>query len=198
MIIDIGLYVLQEGFATAAKLARGKSRAGKIALNVSAKHISHPQFLTHVQTLLEKTGCTPGLIELEITESAVLSHPRYIRRVLNNLRELGFSIALDDFGTGYSSLAYLKDLPIDKLKIDMSFIRDIDKQPKNQTIVSAMVTVAKGLGLSVLAEGVESREELEFVNAMGIDAVQGFLYEKSIPFLAAEKMAELGRVPKGQ
>ncbi len=196
MIIDIDLYVLHEGFVTAQKLAKETKHFQKLALNVSARHVAHPQFLNHLETLLAQTGCDAGLIELEITESAVLTHPEYIRRVLTKLRQLGFSIALDDFGTGYSSLAYLKDLPIDKLKIDMSFIRDIHKQPKNQTIVSAMVTVGKGLGLQILAEGVEKGAELEFVNAMGIDAVQGFLYEKGVPLYAARKMLETGSVPK--
>ncbi|MDD5053030.1 MAG: EAL domain-containing protein [Sulfuricurvum sp.] len=178
LIIDIGTFVLEEGFLTASRWYKEGILPNRIAINVSARQLIHPHFMTLLNHLLNKTHCNPEWIELEITESSILENPEKMIALLTKIKNKGFHISIDDFGTGYSSLSYLKNLPIDKLKIDISFIRNITYEPKNQTIVKAIIALAKGLGLSVLAEGVEMVEELTFLQQNAIDSIQGFYYHK--------------------
>lgn len=178
LILDIGKFVLIEGCKTALQWKKLGILDGLIAINVSARQLIHPDFTATLDKIIAQTQCPPSLIELEITESSILENPEKMIALLKTIKEKGFKLSIDDFGTGYSSLSYLKHLPIDKLKIDISFIRNITHEPKNQTIVKAIIALAKGLGMEVLAEGVESRDELEFLRENGIDLVQGFYYYK--------------------
>lgn len=127
-------------------------------------------------------------IELEITERSILLNPEKVSLILEELRAKGFHVSIDDFGTGYSSLSYLKNLPIDKLKIDISFIRDITNEPKNQTIVKTIIALARGLEMAVVAEGVESIDEMEFLRDNGVDAIQGYYYFKPASTDTTEKL----------
>lgn len=178
LIIDLGDFVLEEGFKTAVTWANKGIFNGRIAINISAKQLIHPNFLFRLEELLYKTGCSPEWIELEITESSILEYPEKIIALLSVIKSKGFKISIDDFGTGYSSLSYLKHLPIDKLKIDISFVRNITMEPKNQTIVKTIIALANGLGMEVLAEGVETAEELQFLRLSHIDSIQGYYYHK--------------------
>lgn len=178
LILDIGKWVLEESFLTAKKWNESYGFQGRIAVNVSARQLIHPDFLMVTRELIEKTKCNPSLIELEITESSILENPQRIIQLLKVLKEDGFHLSIDDFGTGYSSLSYLKNLPIDKLKIDISFVRNITMEPKNQTIVKTIIALANGLGMEVLAEGVETAEELQFLRLSHIDSIQGYYYHK--------------------
>lgn len=178
LILDIGKWVLEESFLTAKKWNESYGFQGRIAVNVSARQLIHPDFLMVTRELIEKTGCNPALIELEITESSILENPQRIIQLLKVLKEDGFHLSIDDFGTGYSSLSYLKNLPIDKLKIDISFVRNITMEPKNQTIVKTIIALANGLGMEVLAEGVETSDELQFLRQNHIDSIQGYYYHK--------------------
>jgi diguanylate cyclase (GGDEF)-like protein len=178
LIIELGSFVLEEGFKTAVKWMEEGIFSGRIAINVSAKQLIHQNFLLQLEELLYKTECNPAWIELEITESSILEYPEKMIALLGVIKSKGFKISIDDFGTGYSSLSYLKNLPIDKLKIDISFIRNITIEPKNQTIVKTIIALAKGLGMEVLAEGVESIDEMEFLLNNGIDSIQGYYYYK--------------------
>jgi len=178
LILDIGKWVLEESFLTAKKWNESYGFQGRIAVNVSARQLIHPDFLMVTRELIEKTKCNPALIELEITESSILENPQRIIQLLKVLKEDGFHLSIDDFGTGYSSLSYLKNLPIDKLKIDISFVRNITMEPKNQTIVKTIIALANGLGMEVLAEGVETAEELQFLRLSHIDSIQGYYYHK--------------------
>ena len=177
-ILDIGKFVLIEGCKTALQWQKLGILNGLIAINVSARQLAHPDFISTLDNIIHETQCPPSCIELEITESSILENPEKMILLLETIKEKGFKISIDDFGTGYSSLSYLKHLPIDKLKIDISFIRNITSEPKNQTIVKTIIALAKGLGMEVLAEGVESADELGFLRENGIDSVQGFYYYK--------------------
>lgn len=188
LILKIGEFVMKESFTTAKQWVESNLLKGRVAVNVSAHQLTHPDFIVTLERLLDETECDPLWIELEITESSILVNPEKIIPFLGELRHKGFHISIDDFGTGYSSMSYLKNLPIDKLKIDQSFVRDIIDEPKNQTIVKAIIALAKGLGLEVLAEGVENERELEFLRDNGIDSIQGYYYYKPISKEEAEKV----------
>lgn len=188
LIVELGTFVLEQGFLAARQWAESGILPGRLALNVSARQLTHPNFFNQLLVLLHKTSCLPEWIELEITESSILEYPDKMIVLLEKIKNKGFKISIDDFGTGYSSLSYLKNLPVDKLKIDISFIRNITHEPKNQPIVKTIVALAKGLGMSTVAEGVESSDELRFLCDHGIDAVQGFYYYRP---LNQEKLHDL-------
>lgn len=176
LILALGEFVLRKGFLMAAEWSERGILKGRMAINVSARQLNHIDFLKILDRIILETGCHPSLIELEITESSILGNPDKMIALLNVIKSKGFHISIDDFGTGYSSLSYLKNLPIDKIKIDISFVRNITDEPKNQTIVKTIIALAKGLNMSVLAEGVETAEELEFLRINGIDLIQGYYY----------------------
>lgn len=188
LIIELGEFVLEEGFKTAAKWVKDGLFSGRIAINVSAKQLVHQSFLFQIEELLHKTGCSPEWIELEITESSILEYPDRMIALLSILKNKGFRISIDDFGTGYSSLSYLKHLPVDKLKIDISFIRNITMEPKNQTIVKTIIALAKGLGMTTIAEGVETADELEYLRLSNVDSIQGYYYYKPMEQEAMESL----------
>jgi diguanylate cyclase (GGDEF)-like protein/PAS domain S-box-containing protein len=154
----------------------------KVAVNVSAFQFRHGQHLIKVVSQsLEKYSYPPELFSLEVTESILIDDINETLNILKRMRELGIVLAIDDFGTGYSSLSYLKQFPIDILKIDQSFIRDITIDGSDKAIVSAIIAMAKQLGIEVLAEGVEALEHQQFLQTQGCDYAQGFLYCKPIP-----------------
>lgn len=181
LIIEIGEFVLRESFQTAKYLADRQKLKGRIAVNVAAKQFAHIHFITTLKEILLRTQCNPQWIELELTERSIIANPEKVIHTLHELTEMGFHISIDDFGTGYSSLSYLKNLPVNKLKIDISFVRNIMHEPKNQTIVKTIIALAKGLNMEVLAEGVESSEEMQFLRDNGIDSIQGYYYYKPLP-----------------
>lgn len=188
LIIEIGNFVLQQACLTATTWYKKGILNGKIAVNISAKQLSHIAFLTILDTIIQETKCNPQWIELEITESSLVENPSQIILLLQQLKKRGFCISMDDFGTGYSSLSYIKELPIDKLKIDQSFIRNIKNDLKNQTIVKTTIALAKGLSVAVLAEGVETIEELEFLKTEQIDCIQGYYYTRPMPLAKVEAL----------
>ncbi len=152
-----------------------------ISVNVSAKQLQQDSFVSFIQDVLDRTGMPPACLEMEITESAIVRSMNTAVYALNQLRELGIKISLDDFGTGYSSLSYLKTLPVDKIKIDRSFITDIGKNPKTEAIITAIIVLAKTMNLDVIAEGVETDEQADFVMQKGCSDIQGFLYSAALP-----------------
>jgi EAL domain-containing protein (putative c-di-GMP-specific phosphodiesterase class I) len=155
-----------------------------MSVNLSGQQIMHSDIVETVKNVLIETGLDPLHLELEITESAIMEHPNKAIGTLERLRELGISLAIDDFGTGYSSLSYLKLFPINKLKIDRSFVRDIPEDSDDIAIVQAIIALGKSLNLKVIAEGVENEAQQEALKQYGCDEVQGFLYSK--PLLANE------------
>ena len=146
-----------------------------VAVNVSAMQLHNPQFTQLVHEILVQTGLKPGRLELEITETALIRDFNRALATLRQLKALGVRIAMDDFGTGYSSLSNLRAFPFDKIKIDGSFIKSVNANEQAATIVRAVLGIGRGLKLPVLAEGVETREELGFLGAELCDQVQGYL-----------------------
>ncbi|WP_148665342.1 EAL domain-containing protein [Sulfurifustis variabilis] len=164
----------------------------RVAVNVSGRQFSEPGFIDTVKRLLAETGLDPSALELEITESAIMKNAEVTIERLRALHAMGVRFAIDDFGTGYSSLAYLRRFPIHALKIDKTFTRDLTEDSSDAEIVKTIIGMARGLNLVVVAEGVETREQLVFLRAHACHAVQGYLYSRPVP---PERMAELLRQP---
>jgi EAL domain-containing protein (putative c-di-GMP-specific phosphodiesterase class I) len=152
----------------------------RIAVNLSARQFSDKTFLDTVMRVLQDTGLDPRLLELEITESQVMRQTEGMILLLNRLAEMGVHLAIDDFGTGYSSLSYLKRLPIQKLKIDQSFIRDITVDPNDTAIVVAIINMSHSLELDTIAEGVETAGQLALLRSKGCRIGQGFFFSAPV------------------
>jgi diguanylate cyclase (GGDEF)-like protein len=181
LIVAIGEWVL----ATACARNRAWRMQGmtdlSVAVNLSARQLADPMFLPRLTQIIHSSGLDPSGLELEITESVVMAHGGNAVAVLEKLKSIGVQIAIDDFGTGYSSLAYLKRFPIDTLKVDRSFIRDIPADSGDMKITRAIIAMAHGLRLKVVAEGVETAEQLAFLRAQHCDAVQGYFLYRPLP-----------------
>jgi EAL domain-containing protein (putative c-di-GMP-specific phosphodiesterase class I) len=160
----------------------------RLAVNVSARQFRDPRFVEAVERALLASGLEPGNLELELTESVLVEKRDHTIRVLTRLKELGVQIAVDDFGTGYSSLSYLSRLPIDCLKIDRSFVSRTQEHGQDAAITQAVISLAHSLGLRVIAEGVETAEQLEFLRRHRCDQAQGFLFSRAVK---ADAMARL-------
>ena len=174
LIVPIGEWVLR----TACLQFQAWRAAGlpdcRLSVNLSARQHEHPDITAVIDSVLGETGINPRQLELELTETALMHNLEMSRRVLDELRGRGILISVDDFGTGYCSLSYLRQFPLDRLKIDQSFVRNI-KSNVNTAIAAAIVELAHALGLRVVAEGVETIEQLNFLRGLHADEVQGFL-----------------------
>ena len=173
LILRIGEQALRDACAWAHKI--GVDKRMPVAVNISARQFNDPKLVEMVARTLEETGLPADMLELEITESTVMRQTDVTLAMLNKLKDLGVSLAIDDFGTGYSSLAYLKRFPVNKLKIDKSFITDVPKSRDHNAIVTAIISLAHALSLRVVAEGVETEAQLEFLQGAGCDLIQGYL-----------------------
>jgi EAL domain-containing protein (putative c-di-GMP-specific phosphodiesterase class I) len=152
----------------------------KRAVNISAHPLHHTNIDTTLTELLDETGYPPEHLELELTESILMNREEELVETLNTIRAKGITLAIDDFGTGYSSLAYLKSFPLDVLKIDRSFVADIEKDEDDRAITSTIIKIAHTLGMQVVAEGVETARQLEFLRLHQCDMYQGFLVSKAL------------------
>ena len=180
LIIPLGKWILKEACRQAKQWHDAAIFNGRIAINVSGIQLAEANFLKDIEEVLQQTKLDPSKLEIEITESVLMQEPERWIPILRNLQTLGVTIAIDDFGTGYSSLAYLRHLPLNKLKIDKSFIDDIPKQNDAGAIVKAIVALANSLGLTTLAEGVENTEQLRYLRQIGCDKMQGYLFAKPL------------------
>lgn len=190
LIVDIGKWVLREACRTASEWNADGGPLHKVAVNLSARQFQTGDLAATVAALLEETACRPEWIELEITESLLLDEDGKTLEVLTGLRAMGIAIAIDDFGTGYSALSYLARFPIDTLKIDRSFIHSVTTEKYRAELVKAILSIARCLGQEVVAEGVETIEQAEFLKTHGCKVAQGYLYSKPLP------KAEIASLPR--
>ena len=180
LIVPVGEWVLTSGLEHAKHWSSGFDGAFRVAINVSARQFQQRDFDNIIQRLAREPGPARALLEVEITESVLMQNPEDAAAILSELRGLGVRIALDDFGTGYSSLGYLRRFPLDTVKIDRVFVRELPGREDDAAIVRAVVQMAHGLGLRVVAEGVETRDQLEFLRDAGCDEAQGFLFSRPV------------------
>jgi diguanylate cyclase (GGDEF)-like protein len=181
LILPIGGWVLGEACAQSKAWRNAGLPDVTMAVNVSAMEFQDPNFLEHLFQVLEETATDPALLKIELTESVLMKNAERAIIVLRKMRESGIKVAIDDFGTGYSSLSYLQRFPIDELKIDQSFVRQIGSADGDTAIVTAVISMARSLRLRVVAEGVETVEELEFLREQQCDEVQGYYFSKPVP-----------------
>lgn len=181
LILPLGVWVLRNACRQARAWHDAGLLRGRVSVNLSAHQFAQENVLELIEQVLDETGLQPGSLEIEITESALMGQPEYVSHVVDAFKRLGVSLAIDDFGTGYSSLAYLKRFQVDKLKIDRSFVRDIPQDSNDVTIIRAIIAMAQSLGLTVIAEGVETDAQATLLAEIGCDAAQGFLYGKPVP-----------------
>jgi EAL domain-containing protein (putative c-di-GMP-specific phosphodiesterase class I) len=186
LIIEIGAWVLREACRQVAHWNRAGVQV-KVAVNLSPRQFYQKDLLPMIRASVEQSGIGAGSLELEITESALMSREQEVDRLMREIRALGIALSIDDFGTGYSSLAYLKRFPVQRLKVDRAFIRDLGKDEDSDAIVRSIVNLADGLKLDVVAEGVETEAQLDILRAMACDEYQGFLF--STPVDAASMLA---------
>ncbi|MEK6655803.1 MAG: EAL domain-containing protein [Nitrospirota bacterium] len=187
MIIDVGAWVLKESCRQVREWQDKGHKVVPVSVNLSLIQFRQKDLAEMITKAAEDCGLAPKLITLEITESALMQDMEFTNLVLNKLREAGFFISIDDFGTGYSSLSHLKKLPVDNLKIDISFIREIANDPDTASIVTAIIGMAHTMNLKTIAEGVETEEQWKILRLLRCDLAQGFYYSKPVPAGEVEK-----------
>ncbi|WP_347330476.1 bifunctional diguanylate cyclase/phosphodiesterase [Marinimicrobium locisalis] len=190
LIVPLGEWVLREATQQLRRWIDDGIAPPKIAINLSAAQFHQPSLPDLIMTILDDASLPPEYLELELTESMTMDDPERAVDMINRLHEAGVSLSMDDFGTGYSSLSYLKRFKISKLKIDQSFVRDITRDNDDRVIISTIITLAQSLGLRVIAEGVETREQQEFLRRLGCHDMQGYYFSRP---LDAERASEFLR-----
>lgn len=192
LIVQLDRWVMKTAMNQISKWNSQNAENKFVSLNLSMKQLDQKDFLEFVKKSLHETKCLPSFLELEITESQIMKDAKKCIHILEKVKELGILISIDDFGTGYSSPSYLKKFPISKIKIDQSFVRDLPTDEDDVALVKAIISIAKNLNLSTIAEGVETNEQREFMLKHGCDKIQGYFYSKPIPADEMEKLLEKG------
>jgi diguanylate cyclase (GGDEF)-like protein/PAS domain S-box-containing protein len=188
LIVPIGEYVLRTACQQAKAWRDASDSTFWVSVNISARQFRNKDLVEMIARILKETGLSSDGLRLEITESVAVQNTEYTIKIMNELVAMGVYTSLDDFGTGYSSLSYLKQFPLRVLKVDQSFIQDIQHSPKNEALIEAIIGMARSLGLEVVGEGVETAEQLQFLRTQMCDQVQGFLFSRPIP---AEDLGKL-------
>jgi len=181
LIDDLGLWNFETACAQILAWRDQGYEPLPVALNVPTHQFASGDLCATVADILQRTGVEPHLIEIEITEHAVLEDNEVVAQSLRDLRTIGIRVALDDFGTGYSSLSYLTRLPLDMLKLDRSFLREVDADPRTAGVIRSVIAMARSLGLRVVAEGVDAEEQRHVLREMGCHELQGFLVSPAVP-----------------
>jgi diguanylate cyclase (GGDEF)-like protein/PAS domain S-box-containing protein len=193
LIVPIGAWVLR----TACRQSHEWQQAGlgslRIAVNLSARQFAQPGLVREIARVLEETGLAPNSLEIELTESLVMVDVEAAIRIMGELKRMGVKLSIDDFGTGYSSLSYLRRFPVDVLKIDRSFVRDIASSEDDAAMVGAIIELARGLRMRVIAEGVETEAQLDYLKSRGCDEVQGHVYAQAVSGADVETLLRSGR-----
>lgn len=180
-IIDIGEVVLRKACFATKKWVDAGLFEGRIAVNLSAVQFTQPNLVAMIASILKESKLAAKYLELEITEGTVMDSPQKAIDTMLQIRAMGIHLSLDDFGTGYSSLAYLKKFPLNTLKIDKAFVDDIETSEQGRNMVATIVTIAHNLGMQVVAEGVETNQQLSFLSGLRCEQLQGYLYSKPLP-----------------
>ncbi|MCY1432357.1 putative signaling protein [compost metagenome] len=188
LVVQVGDWVLNEACRQLKAWHLEKMRLPKISVNISARQFADGQLAQRISAIIEDSGLPPACLELELTESILMRDVAEAMNILENLKRLGLCIAVDDFGTGYSSLNYLKQFPIDVLKIDRSFVDGLPDGERDAQIARAIIAMAHSLNLAVIAEGVETQAQLGFLREHGCDEVQGYLFGHPVPAAQFERL----------
>jgi predicted signal transduction protein with EAL and GGDEF domain len=198
LIVPIGAWALR----TACYQNRAWQSAGfgplRVAVNLSARQFAEPDLMEAISGVLAETGLEPTCLEIEVTESLMMTNADAAIGTMHELKAMGVGLSIDDFGTGYSSLSYLKRLPADVLKIDRSFVHDLAASRDAATMVDAIIMLARGLRMRVIAEGVETLAQIDYLRAQGCDYVQGFFYSRALPVGEVERILREGRCQPAQ
>ncbi len=195
LIAPLGYWVMRTACRDAARWQAGGPL--RVSVNISARQLGDPQFLERVMDILREEGLPAHLLEIELTETVLMDNMEAGAHTLHRLSQLGIHLAIDDFGTGYSSLAYLRQLPMRRLKIDRSFVKDLPGQEHSRTIVTAIVALAHGLGLQITAEGVETPEQADYLVRQGCDVLQGYLFARPMPVGEFQAQLQEGTARRG-
>ncbi|WP_060989314.1 EAL domain-containing protein [Photobacterium leiognathi] len=181
LIEQLGCVVMREVFTTVSQWKKRKLLTGRVAINLSPQQFGNSGLISFVDKLRLSTDINPADITFELTESAVMSDGEHTVQMLNSIKQLGFALSIDDFGTGYSSLSYLARFPLDELKVDRAFIQDIDTIPKQVTLIENIINLGKSLKMSVVAEGIETRQQATLLSNLNCDYIQGFHFYRPMP-----------------
>jgi diguanylate cyclase (GGDEF)-like protein len=195
LIVPIGEWVIETACAQLLKWQNSGCVPLRMAVNLSARQFWKPGLAKIVQDILIKTGVEPGRLDLELTESIIMRDTKITAETLNDFHNMGIELSIDDFGTGYSSLSYLKRFPIDRLKIDRSFVLDIDTVKNGDDMVNSIIALGHCMGLKVLAEGVETEDQLNYLREHGCDEVQGYFYSQPVPADELERLCKKREQP---
>ncbi|MEA1983792.1 MAG: EAL domain-containing protein [Campylobacterota bacterium] len=188
LIVEIDRYVMRTAMHQMTEWSNKGFKPGILYMNLAVKQLEQKDFIDTLKSILMESKCHPSCVGLEVTESQIMSNPEEAIIQLKEISSLGIELAVDDFGTGYSSLAYLKRLPIDKLKIDQAFVKDLPNDEEDAGITKAVIALGDDLNLKVIAEGVETQEQKEFLIENGCDNIQGYFYSKPVPADEFEKI----------
>ena len=193
-MVEVGNWVLKTACIQNAAWQKEGLPPVRMAVNVSSQQFYRGDLIETVKRVLRETGLDPKWLELELNESLTLDDSETTIRILRDLKEIGISLSLDDFGTSWSSLSYLRRFPLDRLKIDRSFIRDISSQPVAEAVTKTVINLGRNLGLACTAEGVDSHQQLEYLKELNCSEIQGFLYSPALPAAACTEVLRLGEV----
>jgi len=188
MIVPVGEWVIRRACEQSMAWQRQGLPAVPLAINLSARQFMHRALVTSIRRIVDETGIDPALVEFEITESALMQHSEQTLEILGQINRMGMRLSIDDFGTGYSSLAYLKRFPVRKIKIDRAFIRELEASSEDRAIVAAVMALANSLQLQVVAEGVETEEQLALLRGYGCQYVQGWLFARALDSAATQAL----------
>lgn len=194
-IEELGEWVIKNAFKTLHKWEKHGIAPDRVAINISPRHLEQPDFVDQFMRLMKEFEVTPQRVEVELTENLFIRDPGAMVQKLQSLAAHGVMVAIDDFGTQYSSLSYLQKFPIHTLKIDKSFVWEIDREYRQHAIIKAIISIAHGLGLNLIAEGVETDEQLKFLEGQGCDEIQGYLVSRPLPLEALEPLLQKQREP---
>ncbi|TVT91131.1 EAL domain-containing response regulator [Pseudomonas sp. RGB] len=195
LIVPVGRWVIDTVCQQIAVWQRGLIGAVEVSVNVSGHQLIEGDLIADIERTLRQHGVAPHWLEVELTEGSLMENTQHTIASLQRLRTMGVKISIDDFGTGYSSLAYLRRFPIDTLKIDIAFIREVTTNPQDAAITRTIIELAHSLSLQVVAEGVETQDQLAFLKAAGCDQIQGYLFSRPLPAATLERLL-LERLPR--